>query len=113
MSHSLSVEQLGGIPTATTRQATAAARTIAAHARDTDDARLLLQALGLVADRRAPHSDYGQIAKPSRPVRPSHCVDCRRPLVSSNHPGDVPDGYSRYGGYGRCKACYERPRSAT
>ena len=43
-----------------------------------------------------------------RVPRPTHCVECHRRLLASDHKGNVPDGCARYGGYGQCRACYQR-----
>jgi hypothetical protein len=40
-----------------------------------------------------------------RRPRPTHCAGCKRPVVISTYPGDVPPGFARYNGRGLCNAC--------
>ncbi|WP_280273396.1 hypothetical protein [Nocardia wallacei] len=52
----------------------------------------------------------GQLAKVYK-IRPTHCVDCQRPLVGRN--AEVPEGHVRHHSRGRCLSCQTKFRRFT
>jgi hypothetical protein len=45
-----------------------------------------------------------------RTPRPTHCIECGKPLVATDYPGPAPAGTARYGGHGLCGTDYARHR---
>ncbi|WP_159080345.1 hypothetical protein [Nocardia suismassiliense] len=86
-----------GMATETIRRARL---TVAQHATDRADAAELLKMLGLISE--PPTQQQPKL----QPVRnPGSCVKCG---VTTGDPRAAGHGGARYGGRGRCDACYQR-----